>query len=171
MIVLLWIAATSSSRTALSTSVMQLARQPVRQKLAARPNLVPAFVEESLRLEPAEVMITRRTIRQVILAGVKIPADSRVVLMIGAANRDPARFEEPDRLILERQNVRDHLSFAAGPHYCLGARLARAEIRAALKTLLRLMPDFELVQPPHSIRYARAGLSRTLESLTIASGR
>ncbi len=72
-------------------------------------------------------------------------------------------------MILERANERDYLTFSAGPHHCLGARLARIEIRAALAALLRLMPDFELTQPPHTIRYMGTA-SRTLEQLIIKPG-
>jgi cytochrome P450 len=170
LITLLWVAATSSSRTALSESVLRLADRSVRREVQSQPDLLPAFIEESLRLDAGEPPITRRTLRDVILAGVAIPADSPVVLMIGPANRDPARFEDPDGLVLDRPGPRDHLTFAAGPHHCLGARLARAEIKAALTALLRLMPDFELVQPRHMIRRSRAGLARTLEQLVITSG-
>jgi cytochrome P450 len=170
LITLLWVAATSTTRSAIGSSVLRLADSSVRRPVQAQPDLLPGLIEETLRLDTDEPLITRTTVREVTLADVDIPANSSVMLTLGAANRDPVHFQEPDRLILDRPNTRDHLTFAAGPHRCLGARLARVEIRAALMTLLRLMPDFELAQPPHTVRYARAGVARTLEQLTVTGG-
>ncbi len=169
LITLLWVGATSSTVAALASSVLRVAECSVRGEIKSRPELLPDFIEEALRLDPPAHVIGRRTKREVTVAGQEIPANSPVHLMVGAANRDPARFEDPDRLNLERPNKRDHLTFGGGPHHCLGARLARAEIKAAMTALLRLMPNFELVQPPHTIRYVGSA-TRTLEQLVITSG-
>lgn len=170
LIVLLWAAITGTTNTALSSSILLLRDHSVRREIEAEPRLLSAFVDESLRLHPPQQLISRTTIAEVTLAGVRIPQGSSVSLAIGAANRDPARFAAPDRLILDRPNSRDHLAFAAGPHHCLGARLARIIMPAALGTLLRVMPDFELVQPFHTLRYVSNNWTGTLEQLTIASG-
>ena len=169
LLTLLWVAATSSSSIALGACVLRLTDHAVRREIKSRPERLPGFIEECLRLDPPAPVITRRTVRDVTLAGVELAAHSPVLLMLSAANRDPARFEDPDRLILDRPNTRHHLTFAVGPHHCLGAPLARAEIKAALTVLLGLMPDFELVQPRHTVRYSGASVTRTLEALTITS--
>ncbi|WP_233153732.1 cytochrome P450 [Kineosporia sp. R_H_3] len=95
-------------------------------------------VEESLRLEPAAARVDRYTTRDVVLAGVRIPAGDLVVASIGAANRDPAVFPDPDRYDPARPNARLHLAFARGPHVCVAAGLARAQAAIALEVLLDL---------------------------------
>jgi cytochrome P450 len=110
----------------------------------ATPALVEAAVEEALRLEPAAAQVHRYTTRPVVLAGVPIDAGALVVVALAGANRDPAEFTEPDRFDLERPNVRRHLAFAAGPHVCLGADLARLEAVTAVRGLLDRLPDLRL---------------------------
>ena len=170
LIMLLLVAGTVTTRGVLGSLVLRLADRAVRHEITSRPELVPGFIEEVLRLEPPVAVITRKTSRDVILAGVEIPADSHVLVATRAANRDPACFPDPGRLVLERPNKRDHLAFAAGPHHCLGARLARMELAVGVTVLLRLMPDFELVQPQHTLRYS-GGDIREVEQLVIRSAR
>ena len=81
---------------------------------------------------------TRFTNEAVEIRGVAIPAGETVQCMLGAANRDPAHFDHPDRFDPDRPNARDHLSFGAGRHFCLGATLARIEAREALARVFRL---------------------------------
>ena len=94
--------------------------------------------EESLRWDAAVQSCTRFTTEPVEIRGVRIPANETVQCMLGAANRDPAHFEDPDRFDPDRPNARDHLSFGAGRHFCLGATLARIEAREALARVFRL---------------------------------
>ncbi len=112
--------------------------------VAARPELVAAAVEESLRIEPAAAVVDRYTTCDVELAGTAIGAGELVVVSVAAANRDPVEFPEPDRYDLHRPNVRRHLAFAAGPHVCIGMDLARMEARVAMSTLVRRRPDLRL---------------------------
>jgi cytochrome P450 len=104
-----------------------------------RALLSPA-IEEAMRWEPAVQSCTRHVARPVELGGVALAAGDIVQCMLGAANRDPEYFEEPDRFNLRRRNAADHLSFGSGKHFCLGASLARAEVRVVLETLLDRFP-------------------------------
>jgi len=79
---------------------------------------------------------------------VRIEKGGLVIVSLAAANRDPAAFPDPDALLLDRPNVRSHLTFAQGPHACIGAQLARLEARAALQAVLDLLPGIELIEPP-----------------------
>jgi cytochrome P450 len=110
----------------------------------ADPGLLPAAIEESLRLEPAAAVVDRYVTADARLAGVRIPAGEQVTVSIAAANRDPAVFPDPDRYDVRRPNASRHLAFAHGPHYCLGAHLARLEARVAIETLLDLLPHVRL---------------------------
>ena len=107
-------------------------------------------VEEFLRFESPLQSATRIAREDCELAGVRIRAGRLVTALIGAANRDPARFPEPERLDLARRD-NPHLAFGAGPHFCLGAALARLEGQVALAALLERFPD--LSGDPESVRW------------------
>lgn len=123
-------------------------------RLRADPTLVPSAVEEFLRYEAPVQLTGRRALDDFKLAGRQIRAGDSAVLIIGSANRDPARFEEPDQLNITRQDNR-HLSFGHGIHFCLGAPLARAEAQIAFLTLLTRFPSMTFASEP----YVRAPLS------------
>jgi cytochrome P450 len=112
--------------------------------LAAVPERLPGFIEEVLRYGPAIDGWLRVTRRPVTIGGVAIPAGARCLLLIGAANRDPAVFTEPDRFDPARPALRDHLSFGHGPHFCIGAALARLEADIALRRLAEAIPGLRL---------------------------
>jgi cytochrome P450 len=120
-------------------------------------SLLPAAIEEALRWEPAVQSCTRYPVRDVEIGGVAIRAGETVQCMIGAANRDPAHFEDPDRFDLRRENAGDHISFGAGKHFCLGAALARAEVQATVETLLERFPalhaDPDRPSAPHGYEF------------------
>ncbi|WP_306214709.1 cytochrome P450 [Actinoplanes sp. RD1] len=107
------------------------------------------FVEESLRYDSPVQLTERFTSTDMDLAGVTVPAGSEIVLFLGAANRDPHRFPEPDRFDPERHDNAP-LSFGAGAHYCLGAPLARLEAQIALPALLRRFPAIRAAGEPRS---------------------
>jgi cytochrome P450 len=131
-----------------ATGSVALAQHPeVRTRLVQDPDRMPDAIEEMLRLEPPAQLHARTVTRDVELHGTTIPASSRVMLLWGAANRDEREFAEPDEFDLDRPNTR-HLGFGVGPHFCLGASLARLEARAAFTGLLDRWPDFELAEPP-----------------------
>ncbi|HVH97309.1 MAG TPA: cytochrome P450, partial [Enhygromyxa sp.] len=111
--------------------------------LRADPSLVPSFVDEMLRFDGPTHMLMRLTTRDVEVHGVTIPAYSPVGLMIGAANRDPSHFEDPDTFKLDR-NPRGALAFGHGPHVCIGAALAKIEGKVFLRELTRRFSRIEL---------------------------
>ncbi|MBM0231932.1 cytochrome P450 [Micromonospora sp. STR1_7] len=117
--------------------------------MAADPRIVPAFVAETLRFAPAIDGWLRVTRRDVTLGEVTIPAGARCLLLIGAANRDPAVFTHPDRFDPHRSDVGDHLSFGHGPHFCIGAGLARLEATIALTRLAAAIPGLRLTPEQH----------------------
>jgi hypothetical protein len=115
------------------------------------PRLLPAAVEESLRLEPAAAVVDRYATRDVSVAGaggaiggVGIRRGDPVTVSLAGANRDPAVFPEPDRYDIRRPNSARHLAFARGPHFCLGAHLARLEATTAVAALLGGLPGLRL---------------------------
>ncbi len=112
--------------------------------MLADPGLVPAAVEESLRLEPAAAVVDRYATRDARLGGAGIRAGDQVTVSIAGANRDPAVFAEPDLFDVRRPNAGRHLAFAHGPHFCLGAHLARLEAQVAIETLLARLPRLRL---------------------------
>ena len=131
----------------LLNAVWHLLREP--EQLAAvrdEPTLIPAAVEESLRLEPAAAMIDRYATRDLELAGIEIPSRSAVTVSLAGANRDPDEFADPDRFDLQRPKRRRHLAFAAGPHVCIGMDLARLEVVDAVTALVTRFPRLRLAE-------------------------
>jgi cytochrome P450 len=128
-------------------AVLHLLSHPAQLALVReRPELLDAAVEESLRFEPAAAVVDRYATRDARLGGAAIRAGDPVTVSIAGANRDPAVFRDPGTFDILRPDAARHLAFAHGPHYCLGAHLARLETRTALAALLalpglRLDPD------------------------------
>jgi cytochrome P450 len=126
-----------STTSLLGNSVRILAeRADLQNHLRREPELIPSFVEEALRLESPFRYHLRWVPRDTMLGGVEIPAGATVLLFWGAANRDPAEYESPDEVILDRRVPRHHLAFGRGIHFCVGAPLARLEGRIVLRQLL-----------------------------------
>jgi cytochrome P450 len=119
--------------------------RPSWQAIARDPALIPNAVEEVLRLDSSVIAWRRRTTQAVEVGGIAIPDGSNLLLLIGSANRDPSVFAEPDRLDIRRANAEDHLSFGAGPHFCLGAPLARLQGRIVLEEVATRLPSLRLV--------------------------
>lgn len=108
------------------------------------PDLIPAVIEESLRMEPAASVIDRYTTRDVQLGDAHILEGDLVRISLAGANRDPATFPNPDSFDPRRPNLRSHVTWAQGPHVCLGLHLARLEAQKSLEQLLTRLPDMHL---------------------------
>jgi cytochrome P450 len=125
-----------------------------RARLTANPGLIGTAVEEFLRFESSNQLGNRITTQPVQVGGEALPADARITLCIGAANRDPAQFRDPDRLDVAREPNR-HLAFGSGIHTCAGLNLARLEGRIAIGRFLARFPRYALAGEP-----ARGGRAR-----------
>jgi cytochrome P450/ferredoxin-NADP reductase len=148
LMMILFLGGVESTAGLTGTLFKLLAENPdQRALLQAHPSLVPAAVEEAMRLITPLQLTARTTSREVTLHGVTIPAGGRVVLVMGAANRDERQFPDPDRFDVTRPRGR-HLGFGEGVHGCLGAPLARLEARIALEEALPVLGDYELAGPP-----------------------
>src|SRR4051812_18612654 len=116
-------------------------RPDLWSQLQADRSLVPSLVEEVLRLESPIQMTPRHVAEAADLSGYHVPGGHRVLIVEGAANRDPRTFPDPTRLDLTRENASKNLAFAAGPHYCLGAAVARLQGRIIFDAMLERMPE------------------------------
>lgn len=135
---------TAAAMTAMFYEI--LSRPSIKQQLIGDPSLIPAAVEESLRLHPAFMGFYRRATKPVSIGGAFIPEGGQVMMCWAAANRDPKHFEAPYEFRLGRKRNR-HLTFGFGLHTCIGAPVARMEMRIAAEELLSRLPDIELVDP------------------------
>jgi cytochrome P450 len=120
-------------------------------ELRADPELMPGAVEELMRYLSVVDVIYRYAWEEISFAGETIPAGSTVVVSLGAANRDPRRFENPDKLDIHR-NARGYIAFGHGVHQCLGQQLARLEMRAGFTGLLRRFPTLALAIPAEEVK-------------------
>ena len=147
ILVSLFSAGGESTASLLGTAVGMLTGKPdVQRRLREHPELMGAFVEETLRLEPPFRAHYRHVLRDTRVAGVDLPADSMVLLLWGAANRDPAHVEAPDEFRLDRPTIKGHLTFGKGVHFCLGAPLARLEAMTVLPMLLERTSRLEAAE-------------------------
>ena len=138
--ILLLIAGNETTTNLLGNLCNVLVERPeLWQRLRDDRNLVEEVIEETLRYESPVQRLFRTTTRELEFAGVKMNKGDRVTIFYGAANRDPAEFPQPDEFRLDR-DLRNHVAFGMGIHYCLGAPLARAEARIALNALLDRFP-------------------------------
>jgi cytochrome P450 len=135
-------------------------------KLKADVARAPAVVEEALRLASPTQGLFRVVTRDVELEGTPIPRGDRVLVMFAAANRDPAQFPDPDRFDPDRPNVRNHVAFGAGVHFCIGAPLSRLESVVALEKLTRVWEDFRLTEE-NTFEFEPSFLLRGLKDLFV----
>ncbi len=115
------------------------------QKIVDDPALIPNAVEEGLRAGPPVVLWRRRTIEETEIGGTAIPEGADILMSIASANRDEAHYDHGEDFDVTRENARDHVSFGYGIHFCLGATLARLELKIALEELTTAFPNMTLV--------------------------
>jgi cytochrome P450 len=166
-ILILTLGGFGTTSDATSNLVLQLTREPgLEARLRADHELIPAVIEEVLRLEPPVTALARLCVKDTELAGHRISAGDRVMINFSAANRDPAAFERPDEFIPDRPRNR-HLSFSGGPHRCIGSNFARMSLRVMLEELLARARDISLASPEGARRVSEIAAWRTVESLPI----
>jgi cytochrome P450 len=150
-------AAGQETTVRLLTATLQLLgeRPELQQMLREERERIPNFVEETLRISSPIQGDFRLSRRPTNVGGVDLPAGTTAMVLNGAANRDPRRFEEPHEFRADRANARQHLAFGHGIHTCVGAPLARAEARVSLERILDRMDDIRISEEMHGPAGAR----------------
>ncbi|HTK61768.1 MAG TPA: cytochrome P450 [Pseudonocardia sp.] len=170
IIMQLLVAGNETTASTLCAGMLILARQPdLADRLRNDPDAIPRFVEELLRVESPIQGLPRVTLVDTELHGVALPAGATVIPLYGAGNRDPGQFPEPEAIRLERERITGHLAFSQGVHHCLGATLARAELRISLELLLARLRDIRL-QPGHEPELLPSLMVRGLRELRLDFG-
>jgi cytochrome P450 len=154
-----------STMNTISSGMFHILRNPDQQRLLGEnPDMAGGAVEEALRYEPAFQFVVRVATVDLEIGGQAIQAGQQIVCVLGAANRDPAQFAEPERFDI-RRHPNPHLAFGYGPHFCIGAVLARVEGQIAFSTLLRRLGDLRLASDTPVWRPAFG--VRSLETLPV----
>lgn len=166
MMLTLFSAAGESTASLLGSAAWVLVTQPdIQKQVREDPDLLGAFIEETLRYEPPFRAHYRHVWHDTTLGGVDLPANSHLLLMWGAANRDAAQFDSPHQFRLDRGSAKGHVSFGKGAHFCIGASLARLEARIVLRMLLDRTEWIEAVDVG---QWLPSILVRRLERLELA---
>jgi len=170
MVVLLIVAGHETTVSLIGNAMLALLTHPEQRTAIERDSaLLPRAVEELIRYDgPVERTLNRWAAADVELSGQKIRRGETVIVVLGAADHDPARFESPDTLDLAAERDARHLGFGRGSHFCLGAPLARLEAEIAVGTLLRRLPGLRLAVSPKELRWRPVPLFRSLEALPVA---
>jgi cytochrome P450 len=170
MVALLIVAGHETTVSLIGNATLALLTHPEQRILLEQdPSLLPRAVEELIRYDgPVERTLTRWAAVDVELRGRTIRRGEAVIVLLGAADRDPDRFEAPDSLDLTAERGIRHLGFGRGSHFCLGAPLARLEAEIALGTLLRRLPGLRLAVPEDELRWRPVPLFRSLVALPVA---
>ncbi len=172
--IFLFAAGQDTSAKLLGNAIRYLAEaREMQDTLRADPAQIPAFIEEMLRLEGSTKVTHRLARKDTVIGGVNIPAGSRVVASLAGANRDPERWEEPNVFKLGRPRIKEHIAFGRGAHTCIGAPLARAEVRVILEELLAQTSRITLSAAEHgpagarNLAYEPSYIIRGLEALHV----
>ncbi|RIL07950.1 MAG: cytochrome P450 [Proteobacteria bacterium] len=166
LLVILLVAGNETTRNALSGGMQLLIENPgERRKLLERPELLPSAIEEMVRVVSPVQSFARTATCDTELGGRTIAKGERILLLYPSANRDEAVFESPDEFRVERNPL--HLGFGLGPHFCLGANLARMEMRVAFEALLRRFPDMRYADAEGAV-VAPSSLVRSCVRMNVA---
>ncbi|MEV0294749.1 cytochrome P450 [Nocardia sp. NPDC050710] len=168
MLLLLLAAGHETTVNLIGNAVLELLRDPeAAERLRVNPEAIPAYVEEILRYQgPVHLATARFTTAPITLGGRYIDAGEFIMISLGAVNRDPRRFSEPERIDAGRADNR-HLAFGHGLHYCLGAALARMEATIALSRLLARIPEMSLNAAESELIWRKSLLIRGLATLPV----
>jgi cytochrome P450 family 144 len=147
-----------------SAAWILVSHSDIQEQVRTNTDLLGAFIEEALRYESPFRGHYRHVVRDTTLAGVDLPADSRLLLMWGAANRDPQQFNAPNEFRLDRTGAKGHVTFGKGAHFCVGAALARLEAQIVLRMLLE---QTEWIHPADVGQWLPSILVRRLERLQL----
>ncbi|MBW2420994.1 MAG: cytochrome P450 [Deltaproteobacteria bacterium] len=160
------LAGNETSTAAIAATPRFLLDQPeVHEAVRRDRSLVPAVIEEVIRLESPVQNMFRLSTQESEIAGVKIPAWTKIAVMFGAANRDPRVFPDPERIDPQRPNLREHLAFGHGNHYCIGAGLARLESCVALEVILDRLPNLRFAPGRNDFAHSPMFITRGLREL------
>jgi cytochrome P450 len=163
MILLLVLAGHETTVTSTATMLYLIATvDGLRERLTSDPSLIPAMIDECLRIESPSIVMSRVVLSDTALAGQPIGVGDRIALVISSANRDPLVFDRPDEFQCPRAE-NPHLSFGYGVHRCVGEHLAKLQMRIVAEEVLRLMPGYQLAdgyQPAWQVHGMMRGLAR-----------
>jgi cytochrome P450 len=166
---LLLVAGNEATTKMICNALVQLVNHcDLLQAIQEDPSLATNFVEEALRIDTSIKAVFRTTRQEVELAGVLLPEGARILVVLTSGNHDETQFSDADRFDIYRENIaRHHLSFGNGIHYCLGAPLARLQLRVTLKVLTQRLPKLRFQQPEQSLHYITNLMLRGLEHLPL----
>ena len=168
MVTILLIAGHETTVGLIGNGALALLENPEQlERLRTEPDLMKSAVEELTRFTAPVLMATERYAREDLeIAGVEIPKGELVLAALGSANHDETQFENPESLMLDRQNNK-HLGFGQGAHYCVGAPLARLEASIAFQVLLERLPNLRLAVRPETVRWNSGLATRNLKALPV----
>jgi cytochrome P450 len=169
ILTLMWVAGTTTSGMLIASAARVLLYQlDLYAEIGEHRDLIPGLVEETLRLDPPEQTVWRRSSADLVLGGAAIPAGAQVRLSLAAANRDPAQYANAASFVLSRRQA--NLAFGGGIHHCIGAGLARMTARVALDRLTARFPRMRPVMPIDRLQYAESDHFRALTALLVTTG-
>ncbi len=168
MVTILLIAGHETTINLIGNGALALLTNPAQlERMKTEPDLMKSAVEELTRFTAPVMLATERYAKEDMeICGVSVPKGELVFAAIGSANHDETRFEQPESLLLDRQNNK-HLGFGQGAHYCIGAPLARLEASTAFQVLLERLPNLRLAVQPERLRWNTGLVTRGLKTLPV----
>ena len=152
----LFAAGQDTSAKLLGNAMRYIVDQPgLQERLRQQPALIAPMLEEVLRLEGSVKQTARLTIRDTRIGDTEVPAGTKILLALSAANRDGKRWSNPEEFVVDRPKIKEHVAFGRGKHVCIGAPLARAEVRIILEKFLQQTSEIELAEDCHGPRGRR----------------
>jgi cytochrome P450 len=168
MMVVVFVGGNETTMNMLTAGLFKLATNPdLQDELRTKPELIPQFTEEMLRLEGSVQALLRVATRDVEVDGTVIPAGANVILSTGSANRDESFWERADEFRLDRANGRRHMTFGHGCHVCIGMHLARRELNVAYRILLERLRNISLAVPANEIEQLPLPFHRAIARLPL----